>query len=255
MPMIGAPGLLWICCINDLGYRECLMSADFDLLVIGGGINGAGIANLAAQSGLVVLLVEQDDLAAHTSSQSSKLIHGGLRYLEFGELRLVREALAEREVLLAMAPHLVRPLTFVLPVGALSRPAWMIGAGLFVYDHLGRRKTLAKCRRLNLRRDPLGRNLAPGLNAGFSYSDCAVDDARLVVLNAMQAEEYGASILPQRAQPERARAGERHRSVGGAPGGRIAARGAAGGAASGQGQPYRGAAPLSGRSGLYPAAG
>jgi glycerol-3-phosphate dehydrogenase len=173
------------------------MSADFDLLVIGGGINGAGIANLAAQSGLVVLLVEQDDLAAHTSSQSSKLIHGGLRYLEFGELRLVREALAEREVLLAMAPHLVRPLTFVLPVGALSRPAWMIGAGLFVYDHLGRRKTLAKCRRLNLRRDPLGRNLAPGLNAGFSYSDCAVDDARLVVLNAMQAEEYGASILPR----------------------------------------------------------
>lgn len=170
------------------------MPIDFDLLVIGGGINGCGIANLAAQRGLSVRLAEQDDLASHTSSRSSKLIHGGLRYLEHGELRLVREALAEREVLMSMAPHIIWPLSFVLPIGAGSRPAWMVRAGLFLYDHLGHRQALPGCRRLDLRQHPAGRGLKPGAGTAFSYADCWVDDARLVVLNALQAQEYGAAI-------------------------------------------------------------
>jgi glycerol-3-phosphate dehydrogenase len=171
------------------------MSTDFDLLVIGGGINGTGIANLAAQGGLSVLLAEQDDLASHTSSRSSKLIHGGLRYLEHGELRLVREALAEREVLLAMAPHIIWPLTFILPISADTRPAWMIRAGLFFYDHLGSRRTLPGSHRLDLSQHPAGQALKPGVRSAFSYADCWVDDARLVVFNAMQAEAFGASVL------------------------------------------------------------
>lgn len=170
------------------------MSADFDVLIIGGGINGAGIANQAAQAGLSVLLVEQDDLAAQTSSRSSKLIHGGLRYLEHHAFRLVREALAEREILLGMAPHIIWPLDFVLPVSADTRPAWMLRAGLLLYDHLGARKTLPPSRRIDLRTRPEGRCLRPDLHVAFCYADCWVDDARLVLFNALQAEEFGASI-------------------------------------------------------------
>ncbi|WP_028536655.1 glycerol-3-phosphate dehydrogenase [Paludibacterium yongneupense] len=170
------------------------MLKEVDVLVVGGGINGCGIANLAAQAGLSVLLVERGDLAGQTSSRSSKLVHGGLRYLETREFRLVREALAEREVLLSLAPHIVHPLTFVLPHNPSLRPAWMIRAGLMLYDHLGRRESLAPSRRLNLGRHPFGEPLKSGFGRGFSYTDCWADDARLVVLNALQASEYGASI-------------------------------------------------------------
>ena len=163
----------------------------YDLAVIGGGINGVGIAADAAGRGLKVLLCEKDDLASHTSSASSKLIHGGLRYLEHYEFRLVREALAEREVLLAKAPHIVKPMRFVLPHRPHLRPAWMIRAGLFLYDHLGKRKRLGASR--SLRFGP-GNPLKPTITRGFEYADCAVDDARLVVLNAMAAREKGAHI-------------------------------------------------------------
>jgi len=159
--------------------------------VIGGGINGVGIAADAAGRGLKVFLCEKDDLAQHTSSASSKLIHGGLRYLEHYEFRLVREALAEREVLLAKAPHIVKPMRFVLPHRPHLRPAWMIRAGLFLYDHLGKRKRLGASR--SLRFGP-GYPLKPAITRGFEYADCAVDDARLVVLNAMAAREHGAHI-------------------------------------------------------------
>ncbi|PSS57182.1 glycerol-3-phosphate dehydrogenase [Pseudomonas sp. BBP2017] len=163
----------------------------YDLAVIGGGINGVGIAADAAGRGLSVFLCEKDDLASHTSSASSKLIHGGLRYLEHYEFRLVREALAEREVLLAKAPHIVKPMRFVLPHRPHLRPAWMIRAGLFLYDHLGKRKQLGASR--SLRFGP-GNPLKPAITRGFEYADCAVDDARLVVLNAMAAREHGADI-------------------------------------------------------------
>ncbi|AJE20113.1 glycerol-3-phosphate dehydrogenase [Azotobacter chroococcum] len=163
----------------------------YDVAVIGGGINGAGIAADAAGRGLSVFLCEQDDLARHTSSASSKLIHGGLRYLEHHEFRLVREALAEREVLLAKAPHIVKPLRFVLPHRPHLRPAWMIRAGLFLYDHLGQRKKLPGSRGLRFdARSPLKAEI----RRGFEYSDCWVDDARLVVLNAMAAREHGAQV-------------------------------------------------------------
>ncbi|WP_462381223.1 glycerol-3-phosphate dehydrogenase [Pseudomonas sp. Marseille-QA0892] len=164
----------------------------YDIAVVGGGINGVGIAADAAGRGLSVLLCERDDLASHTSSASSKLIHGGLRYLEHYEFRLVREALAEREVLLAKAPHIVKPMRFVLPHRPHLRPAWMIRAGLFLYDHLGKRKTLKPSK--GLRFDQAS-PLKPEISKGFEYSDCWVDDARLVVLNAMQARESGAEIL------------------------------------------------------------
>ncbi|WP_137818839.1 glycerol-3-phosphate dehydrogenase [Pseudomonas sp. 2FG] len=163
----------------------------YDLAVVGGGINGAGIAADAAGRGLSVFLCEKDDLAQHTSSASSKLIHGGLRYLEHYEFRLVREALAEREVLLAKAPHIVRPLRFILPHRPHLRPAWMIRAGLFLYDHLGKREQLAGSRSL---RFGAGSPLKAEISRGFEYSDCAVDDARLVVLNAMAAREHGAHV-------------------------------------------------------------
>jgi glycerol-3-phosphate dehydrogenase len=163
----------------------------YDVAVIGGGINGVGIAADAAGRGLSVLLCEKDDLAQHTSSASSKLIHGGLRYLEHYEFRLVREALAEREVLLAKAPHIVKPMRFVLPHRPHLRPAWMIRAGLFLYDHLGKRKRLGASR--SLRFGP-GYPLKPAITRGFEYADCAVDDARLVVVNAMAAREKGAHI-------------------------------------------------------------
>jgi glycerol-3-phosphate dehydrogenase len=168
-----------------------------DLLVIGGGINGAGIARDAAGRGLKVLLCEKGDLGSATSSASSKLIHGGLRYLEHFEIRLVREALAEREVLLRIAPHIARPLRFVLPLDSSLRPAWMIAIGLFLYDHLARRSRLAASRRLDLRTAPEGRPLKAELTRGFSYSDGWVDDSRLVVLNAMDAAARGAVVMPR----------------------------------------------------------
>src|SRR5262245_36612680 len=173
-------------------------SAACDLIVVGGGINGAGIARDAAGRGLSVCLIEQDDLAAHTSSASTKLIHGGLRYLEHGELRLVREALSERERLLAIAPHIVRPLRFVLPYVDGLRPRWLLRLGLFVYDHAGGREELAASSGTHLAGTPLGATLRAGITDGFEYSDCAVDDSRLVVLNALDAAEHGARILTRR---------------------------------------------------------
>ncbi len=166
----------------------------FDIAVIGGGINGCGIAREAAGRSLSVLLVEKDDLASGTSSASTKLIHGGLRYLEHYEFRLVRESLMEREVLWAMAPHIIRPLRFVLPHHKGLRPAWLIRLGLFLYDHLGGRKLLPGCRTLNLKTDPVGRPLKPHFAKAFEYSDCWVDDARLVALNALDAAERGAEV-------------------------------------------------------------
>ena len=166
-----------------------------DLLVVGGGINGVGIARDAAGRGLSVTLAEKSDLASATSSASTKLIHGGLRYLEYYEFRLVREALGEREVLLASAPHIIWPLRFVLPHEKTLRPAWMIRIGLFLYDHLGGRRSLPGSRRIDLSRPPYDDGLKPGLKIGFEYSDCWVNDARLVALNAMDARERGARIL------------------------------------------------------------
>eukprot|EP01030_Chromulinospumella_sphaerica_P009183 gene9183-8994_t len=166
----------------------------YDVAVIGGGINGVGIAADAAGRGLSVFLCEKDDLASHTSSASSKLIHGGLRYLEHYEFRLVREALAEREVLLAKAPHIVKQMRFVLPHRPHLRPAWMIRAGLFLYDHLGKREKLAGSKSLKFGADS---PLKSEITKGFEYSDCWVDDARLVVLNAMAAREKGAHIHTQ----------------------------------------------------------
>lgn len=163
----------------------------YDLLIVGGGINGVGIAADAAGRGLKVLLCEQHDLAQHTSSASSKLIHGGLRYLEHYEFRLVREALAEREVLLGKAPHIVKPMRFLLPHRPHLRPAWMIRAGLFLYDHLGKRKKLPGSSGVRLSAD---NPLQSSIKRAFEYSDCWVDDARLVVLNALQARELGADV-------------------------------------------------------------
>jgi glycerol-3-phosphate dehydrogenase len=169
--------------------------ADFDLAIIGGGINGVGIARDAAGRGLKVLLVEQGDLASATSSASSKLIHGGLRYLEHGAFRLVHAALAEREVLLRMAPHLIRPLRFVLPLDpAGGRSPFVLRLGLFVYDLIARREILPGTRALDLTTDPLGQPLKQRFHDGYEYSDCFADDARLVVLNARDAAERGASI-------------------------------------------------------------
>jgi glycerol-3-phosphate dehydrogenase len=166
-----------------------------DLLVVGGGINGAGIARDAAGNGLSVLLCEQHDLAAHTSSASTKLIHGGLRYLEEFHFALVRKALQEREVLLAAAPHIMRPLHFVMPHAAHLRPAWMIRAGLFLYDHLAARTRLAASAAIDLRTHIAGTELKPPYRRGFVYTDGWVDDARLVVLNALDARARGATIL------------------------------------------------------------
>ena len=171
-----------------------LMAAAYDLAVIGGGINGCGIARDATGRGLKVFLCEQGDLAGATSSASTKLIHGGLRYLEYYEFRLVREALIEREVLLRLAPHIIRPLRFVLPRRAGMRPGWLIRLGLFLYDHLGGRDILPGTRSVDLRRDEAGKPLKPELVSAFEYSDCWVEDARLVALNALDAAERGAVI-------------------------------------------------------------
>lgn len=166
-----------------------------DLLVVGGGVNGTGIARDGAGRGLRVVLCEQDDLAAHTSSASTKLIHGGLRYLEDFHFALVRKALKEREVLLAAAPHIMRPLHFVMPHAAHLRPAWMIRAGLFLYDHLARRAHLAASSAIDLRTHIAGEPLKAGYRRAFVYSDGQVDDSRLVVLNAVDAAARGARVL------------------------------------------------------------
>ncbi len=173
------------------------MSADdaVDICVIGGGINGAGIARDAAGRGLSVTLLEQGDLASGTSSRSGKLVHGGLRYLEYYEFRLVREALIEREVLLAIAPHIIWPMRFVLPHSPQDRPAWLVRAGLLLYDYLGGRRRLPATRSLKLDTAPEGEVIRPEYVRAFEYSDCWVDDARLTVLNAVDAHERGARVL------------------------------------------------------------
>ena len=173
------------------------MEVIHDLLVIGGGINGAGIARDAAGRGLSVLLVERSDLAAATSSSSSKLIHGGLRYLEQFEFRLVAESLAEREIVLRIAGHLAWPTRFVMPHVPELRPRWMIRLGLFLYDHLARRSLLPASHAVRLDRPPYASGLRRELKHGFVYSDCRVDDARLVVVNALDAASRGARILVQ----------------------------------------------------------
>ncbi len=171
-----------------------------DLFIIGGGINGTGIARDAAGRGLSVFLVEQHDLAQHTSSASTKLIHGGLRYLEHYEFRLVREALMERERLLNIAPHIIWPLQFVLPHAQDQRPTWLVQAGLFLYDHLARRKRLPSSRAVRFQSGPqsdvhsAAKTLKPDFSRGFTYADCWVEDSRLVVLNAQDAAEHGADI-------------------------------------------------------------
>lgn len=175
----------------DTDKREDII----DLLVIGGGVNGCGIARDAAGRGLKVALCEKDDLAAHTSSSSTKLIHGGLRYLENYDFRLVRHSLQEREVLLHSAPHIIWPLRFILPHHAGLRPRWMLRLGLFLYDHIGGRKLLPASNSVNLKKHVSGSFLKPEFSSGFEYSDCWVQDARLVVLNARDAAKHGAEIL------------------------------------------------------------
>ena len=167
----------------------------YDLAIIGGGVNGCGIARDAAGRGLSVLLMEKDDLASGTSSASSKMVHGGLRYLEQYEFLLVRKALKEREVLLSIAPHIISPLRLVLPHNSALRPIWMIRIGLFLYDTLGGRKLLKSSRQIDLRNDVAGQVLKSEFSHGFEYSDCKVDDARLVILNAVDAKIRGADIL------------------------------------------------------------
>lgn len=189
-------------------------STSYDLLVVGGGINGAGIARDAAGRGLKTLLVEQADLASATSSTSSKLIHGGLRYLEHYEFRLVRESLQERDVLLAIAPHIARPLRFVLPHPPdAPRPAWLVRLGLFLYDLFAFESRLPRTRGLDLRRDPEGAPLRDTLTRGFSYSDCWVDDARLVVGNVMDAARRGATVMVRTRLVRAERDGTRWRAI------------------------------------------
>jgi glycerol-3-phosphate dehydrogenase len=180
-----------------LCIAEDELSADpkcFDVFVIGGGINGCGIARDAVGRGYSVFLAEMNDLGSGTSSWSTKLIHGGLRYLEHYEFRLVREALMEREVLWKMAPHIIWPLRFVLPYHKGMRPAWLLRLGLFIYDHIGGRNELPATKVLDLHRDEAGAPLRPQFEKAFEYSDCWVNDARLVVLNARDAADRGAIV-------------------------------------------------------------
>ncbi|MBT4045722.1 MAG: glycerol-3-phosphate dehydrogenase [Rhodospirillaceae bacterium] len=184
------------------GAAPLASAPDYDLVVIGGGINGVGIANDAAGRGLKVALIERDDLAQATSSASTKLIHGGLRYLEYYAFRLVREALQEREVLSNKVPHLVRPLRLVLPLGQVGgrpRPAWMVRLGLWLYDHLAAHPNFPATRTLKLSRGPQGAPLHDEFRQGFEFSDATVDDSRLVIANAMQAREGGADIFTRSA--------------------------------------------------------
>lgn len=172
-------------------------SKAFDIFIVGGGINGCGIARDAVGRGYSVCLAEMNDFASGTSSWSTKLVHGGLRYLEHYEFRLVREALMEREVLWGMAPHIIWPLRFVLPHHKGLRPAWLLRLGLFLYDHIGGRRRLPATKTLDMKRDPAGEPLKPLFSKAFEYSDCWVDDARLVVLNARDAADRGAVIRPR----------------------------------------------------------
>jgi len=167
----------------------------YDILVIGGGVNGCGIARDAVGRGLTVALVEQGDLAGETSSSSTKLFHGGLRYLEYYEFGLVRKALIEREILLRNMPHIAWPMRFIIPHLKGMRPKWMLRAGLFIYDYIGGRKMLPPTKTVNLEKGPLGAPLVDSIKVGFEYSDCWVDDARLVVLNARDAADRGAKIM------------------------------------------------------------
>jgi glycerol-3-phosphate dehydrogenase len=171
------------------------LDREYDLAIIGGGVNGCGIARDAAGRGNSVFLCEMNDLASGTSSWSTKLVHGGLRYLEYYEFRLVREALIEREILWQIAPHIIRPLRFVLPHHSGLRPAWLLRLGLFMYDHIGGRHLLPPTRSVDLAHDAVGKPLQPNrYTRGFEYSDCFVDDARLVVLTARDAADRGADI-------------------------------------------------------------
>jgi glycerol-3-phosphate dehydrogenase len=188
--------------VKILGHQH------FDLLVIGGGVNGAGIARDAAGRGLKVLLLEKGDLASATSSASTKLIHGGLRYLEYYDFLLVRHALIEREVLLRAAPHIIWPLRFVLPHSPEQRPAWLIRLGLFLYDHLGGRKLLPGSNAVDLAKHVAGSLLKEDYRKAFIYSDCWVDDSRLVVLNAVDARKRGA-VIQTRCEAPRA---QRHQN-------------------------------------------
>ena len=180
----------------------------FDFFIIGGGVNGCGIARDAAGRGLSVALAEMNDLASATSSASTKLFHGGLRYLEYYEFRLVRESLIERETLLRAMPHISWPMRFVLPIHKGTRPAWLLRLGLFIYDHLGGRKILPPTRTLDLRHDPAGRALKPDIRAAFEYSDCWIEDSRLVVLNARDAAQRGATIMTRTRVTRATREGE-----------------------------------------------
>ncbi|KLN55683.1 glycerol-3-phosphate dehydrogenase [Variovorax paradoxus] len=180
--------------VSDFSSNSPLPATDCDVLIVGGGINGCGIARDLAGRGWRVVLCEKDDLASHTSSSSTKLIHGGLRYLEYYEFSLVRKALQEREVLLKSAPHIMWPLRFVMPHDPSMRPAWMIRIGLFMYDHLAKREVLPGSRSIDLRSHAAGAPLKPQFKRGFVYSDGWVDDARLVVLNAIDARARGAEI-------------------------------------------------------------
>jgi len=181
--------------MNGTNAGEASLDRIFDLAIIGGGVNGCGIARDAAGRGNSVFLCEMNDLASGTSSWSTKLVHGGLRYLEYYEFRLVREALIEREILWQIAPHIIRPLRFVLPHHDGLRPAWLLRLGLFLYDHIGGRNLLPPTRSVDLTRDEVGAPLVPNrFVKGFEYSDCFVDDARLVILNARDAADRGAEI-------------------------------------------------------------
>ena len=184
-----------------------------DVLIVGGGINGAGIARDAAGRGLSVVLCDKDDLAQHTSSASTKLIHGGLRYLEHYEFNLVRKALIEREVLLRAAPHIMWPMRFVMPHDRGQRPAWMIRAGLFLYDALAKREILPGSGAIDLHAHPAGEPLRPEFSKGFIYSDGWVDDARLVVLNALDAAEHGARVLTHTRCESARRVGDRWQAL------------------------------------------
>ena len=174
-----------------------MVNADFDLYIIGGGINGCGIARDAVGRGYTVALCEMGDIASGTSSGSTKLIHGGLRYLEHFDFLLVRKALKEREILWANAPHIIWPLRFVLPHHKGLRPAWLLRLGLFIYDHMGGRRKLPATTTLNLRQALPGTSLKETYRKAFEYSDCWVNDSRLVVLNAMDAAGRGALIEPR----------------------------------------------------------
>jgi glycerol-3-phosphate dehydrogenase len=198
---------------NPAPARMSKAPGNYDLLVVGGGINGVGIARDAAGRGLRTLLCEQHDLAAHTSSASTKLVHGGLRYLEFYDFGLVRKSLHEREIVLDSAPHVAWPLRFVLPHDSHLRPAWMIRAGLVLYDHLARRRRLPGSEVVDLRTHPAGAPLEARYRKGFVYSDGWVDDARLVILNAMDAREHGARVLTRARCAKLERRGERWRAT------------------------------------------